>query len=98
MKNKLSGFALFIAFLIAPVSAWSGCFSDFDCGIGYKCVKEPYSSNGVCMKSVNEFGIQQYNSPSPNSIYPRYGGDSCNFDTDCPIGFRCDRTYKVCVR
>jgi len=88
--KKLIVFLLFINGLFA-------CYSDFDCGIGYKCVKAPFNSEGTCMKSVDNYGIQQFNSPSLDSIGPKMGG-GCEFDTDCPIGFRCDSYYKECVR
>lgn len=86
-----------IIFLLAPVYVWGGCFSDFDCGIGYRCVKALFHTTGVCMKSVDEYGIQQYNLPRLDSIYPKYEGD-CDFDSDCPIGFYCHRKYKTCVK
>ncbi len=64
------------------------CTSDYDCGIGYKCVKAPLKSRGVCMKSVDEHGLKQYNLPDSNSIGPNLDLDGdCTFDTDCPIGF-----------
>ena len=83
--------------LVFIVSGLFACYSDFDCGIGYKCVKAPYNSEGTCMKSVDDYGIQQFNSPSINSIGPKTES-GCEFDTDCPIGFRCDPYYKECVR
>lgn len=83
--------------VIFIASGLFACYSDFDCGIGYKCVKAPYNSEGTCMKSVNNFGIQQFNLPSVNSIGPKTS-DGCEFDTDCPIGFRCDPYYKECVK
>lgn len=64
-----------------------GCSSDISCGIGYKCVKPQYSASGTCMKSVNEFGIQQFNSPSSNIGVNM--DKKCSFDTECPIGFKC---------
>ena len=75
------------------------CSSDFDCDMGASCVKKPYHSDGVCMKNVNEFGTQQYNMPSTDSIGPNMDTDGqCTFSTDCPIGFKCDSNYKVCVK
>lgn len=62
-----------------------------------RCVKSPYKTYGVCMKSVNEYGTQQYDLPRLDSINPKYEGD-CDFDTDCPIGFYCHRKFKVCVK
>ena len=73
------------------------CYSDFDCGIGYKCVKAPFNTTRVCMKSVNQYGIQQFNMPTFNSMMPKTMGN-CQFDMYCPIGFRCDPYYKECVR
>mgnify|MGYP001051146953 CR=1 FL=1 len=76
-----------------------GCASDYSCGIGFKCVKAPLKSSGVCMKSVDEHGIKQYNSPESNSVGPNLDLDGqCSFDTDCPIGFKCDREYKACIK
>jgi|GEM_PF-1578999 len=83
-------------FLVFVIHCY-GCVSDFDCGIGYKCVKAPFNTSGTCMKSVDKFGIPTYNLPDPDSILPKTSGD-CDFDIDCPIGFYCDRYYKVCVK
>lgn len=75
------------------------CTSDFNCGIGFKCVKAQFQSQGVCMKAVNEFGDQQFNLPDNNSVMPNLDIEGqCRFSTDCPIGFRCDTKYKVCVK
>lgn len=76
----------------------SGCSSDFQCSMGEKCIKKPYSNNGVCMKTVNRYGGQTYSAPSASSVRPRMGGKQCRFLTDCPIGFQCDMTYNVCVK
>ncbi len=88
---------LMSVYICIPVYARGDCFSDFDCGIGYRCVKAPFHTSGVCMKSVDEFGLQQYDLPRLDSVNPRYEGD-CDFDLDCPIGFYCHRKYKVCVK
>jgi len=74
------------------------CTSDFDCSYGNSCVKKPYSSEGVCMQNVNQFGVKQYVAPKTNSVMPRMDNNGCSFDMDCPIGFRCDSNYKVCVK
>jgi hypothetical protein len=97
MKKKLLGVLMVMVVISIPVWAWSDCFSDFDCGIGHRCVKAPYKTYGVCMKSVDEYGTQQYDLPRLDSINPRYEGD-CDFDTDCPIGFYYHRKFKVCVK
>lgn len=73
----------------------SGCSSDFDCGTGQVCVKKPNNFSGICMNSVNEWGNNTYHSPSLDSINPRMDYDQCG---QCPIGFRCDLKYKVCVK
>jgi DNA-directed RNA polymerase subunit RPC12/RpoP len=75
----------------------SGCSSDYECGIGNRCVKAQYSSTGTCMKTVNQYGTPTYDLPDPNNIginpYKK-----CSFDTDCPIGFKCDSSYNACVK
>jgi len=82
-----------------PASVYSDkeCSSDFSCSIGYKCVKAPLKSRGVCMRSVDEYGLKQYNMPNTNSVGPNLNLDG-QFNTDCPIGFKCDKTYKACVK
>jgi len=75
----------------------SGCSSDYSCGIGFKCIKEQFQSNGVCMKAVNEYGTQSYSLPDLNSVGVNLG-NKCTFDADCPIGFRCDSKYKACIK
>lgn len=98
---RLSGFVIVVVALIflVPDLGFPGCYSDFDCGIGYRCVKAPLQSYGTCMKEVDEYGTPTYEMPSLDSVGPNMNikGD-CDFDTDCPIGFRCHRKYKTCVK
>lgn len=68
-------------------SSDSGCTSDYSCGVGYKCVKPQYNSEGICMKSVDSNDIQQFNSPQ-NNVGPNMN-KQCTFNTDCAIGFSC---------
>ncbi len=49
------------------------------------------------MKVVDRFGNSTYGRPD-NDIGIRPFGSGCRFNTDCSIGFNCDRTYKVCVK
>ncbi len=89
--------SIFSLTFIEPVYAKS-CSSDFSCGMGQTCVKSPYKTRGNCMKTVNRYGTPQYNMPSPKSIGPNMSGGSCMFSTDCPIGFKCDRRLKACIK
>jgi len=75
----------------------NSCSSDYSCGIGFSCVKKPFSSSGVCLKTVNSYGTPTYNMPDLNSIGIKTEG-SCLFNTDCPIGFRCNSNLKACVK
>jgi len=75
----------------------SSCSSDYSCGVGFSCIKKPFSSTGVCLKSVNSYGTPTYKMPDPDSIGVKTEG-SCTFSTDCPIGFRCDSNLKACVK
>lgn len=82
-----------------PSSTVKQCSSDYSCGVGSICVKEPLQSMGVCMMSVDEHGLQKYNTPDRTSIGPNLDIDGqCRFDVNCPVGFRCDTTYKACVK
>ena len=98
MKNILYPIILsFLLIFISPISVYA-CSSDYSCRYGQKCVKAPYKSKGVCMDVVDRYGIKKYKQPSSNSIGPNLGREQCRFNTDCSIGFKCDRTYKVCVK
>ena len=80
-------------------SSSNTCTSDFSCGMGSKCIKKPGRSSGICMTEVNRYGTKTYSSPSSLSVGVRsYTSEACKFNTDCPIGFKCDREYKVCVK
>lgn len=95
--RKLFLFTLVSLSLVVPAAAFA-CSSDYSCGVGYACVKEPYKTRGVCMKTVNEYGIQTFDLPRKRSIGPKMSGEGCTFVTDCPIGFKCDRDLEVCVK
>ena len=77
----------------------NNCTSDFSCGIGKKCVKKPGSYSGICMTTVDQYGTKTYSTPSSSSAKRRDRSSSeCTSNLDCPIGFKCDREYKVCVK
>lgn len=95
LKSSRLIFAVMFA-LVPTVS--KGCTSDYSCGVGYACVKEPYKTRGECMRTVDEYGVQTFEMPRDSSLGPKMSGDGCTFVTDCPIGFRCDRELEVCVR
>ncbi len=82
------------------VNTPNGCASDFECGVGNKCIKGPLQGQGQCLTPVNKFGLPQPNvMPDPNSIkINTKAKGSCDFDTQCGVGFRCDQTLKVCVQ
>ena len=80
-------------------SSSNNCTSDFSCGIGKKCVKKPGSYAGICMATVDQYGTKTYSTPSSSSAKRRDRSSSeCTSNLDCPIGFKCDREYKVCVK
>ena len=79
-------------------SSAKSCSSDYSCGIGKLCVKKPYASSGICMTSVNEYGMKTYPNKSTDSIYMGTTNKSCQYITDCPVSFTCDRTYNVCIK
>lgn len=78
-------------------SVSGGCSSDFSCGTGQACVKPMFQSTGVCLTKVDAVGTKQYGMPSLSSIGVRTKA-SCQVNTDCEVGFRCDTTLKSCVR
>ena len=73
------------------------CSSDYSCGVGYKCVKGMYESQGVCMQTVNQYGVQEFGSPKIDSIGVNTTAQ-CQGSLDCPIGFTCDMKLKACIK
>ena len=74
------------------------CSSDYSCPYGQKCVKPQYRTTGTCMKVVDNLGVSKTYSPNSGSIQPNFQKKSCRYLTDCPINFRCDLKYSVCVK
>lgn len=82
-----------------PLTASSGCTSDYECGVGLSCIKGPMQSTGQCMQKVNEFGTPLPTISNPNSTLPNTNiNGQCTLNSECPIGFRCDMTLKTCVK
>ncbi len=76
-----------------------GCLSDYSCPYGQKCIKELYSTRGLCAAPVNEYGNPTYTQPSSDSINIRsYNDAQCQTNMDCPLMFRCDQELKVCFK
>jgi hypothetical protein len=78
---------IFASLILVVSSAIASCNSDYDCGYGNKCVKAQYNLRGTCMKSINQYGTQQYNTPKAN--FGVNMNRQCRFDMECPIGFKC---------
>jgi len=98
MKKVLIALLFSLFFLTTTNTVYAkSCSSDFSWGMGSACVKEPFKNRGVCMKTTNNYGVRTYNTPSTNSLGTKSSG-SCSFNTECPIGFKCDRRYKECVK
>ncbi|MDA7455661.1 hypothetical protein N8844_06385 [Planktomarina temperata] len=74
------------------------CSSSVQCGIGKKCVKKPGKARGICMQKVDKYGVKSFDMPDLDVGVRGFNEDQCNFNTDCQIGFSCDREYKVCVK
>lgn len=65
------------------VAADPGCINDVQCGVGKKCLIGPYQVRGYCAVVVNEYGTRTYDNSG--------AAQTCRYDTDCSIGFRCGR-------
>jgi len=62
----------------------NSCISDVSCAYGSTCVKRP-GKGGQCMKK-------------PRNSGKNFEPTSCTLNTQCGMGYKCDRTYKVCVQ
>jgi len=98
--KKMPILLLAVASMFFATQIWAkSCSSDYSCSYGQSCVKDLYKSNGVCMTNVNKNGTKTFAGPKSSSIGIRsYGDAQCRYNTDCPIGFDCDRSSKVCVK
>jgi hypothetical protein len=83
-------------------AAYAGCYSDFECGYGNKCVKASGDVNvtGVCVRPSDQFGNSRPDYSTPKPEPQKVNG--CSFDTDCSIGFSCfkrnGQIYGVCLK
>ncbi len=100
--RAISNAVLIAGAILFVGAAYAGCFSDFDCGYGNKCVKASRDINitGVCVTPSDKFGSPRpdYSAPKPEPSKVR----GCSFDTDCDIGFSCmkrnGQIYGICVK
>lgn len=87
---------------VAPTEttqASKACTSDFTCGVGYACVKKQFASSGLCAKTVDDLGVQTFDTPSTDSVGPKLPERTdCQYVTDCPVGFRCDLATGACLK
>lgn len=92
-------FVLSVVFAFVSICQAEECYSDYNCGIGYRCIKNFGETKGVCMKEYNEYNTPTYNLPRPDSVGPRgYNRAECHYDAECPYGSYCDDEYKVCIK
>lgn len=62
----------------------NSCSRDGNCGYNEICVKKPGMTRGLCMGK-------------PSGVGRNWSPQSCTRDTQCMVGARCDRTYRICV-
>jgi hypothetical protein len=75
------------------------CSSDYSCGVGFTCVKNNFSASGYCAKNVNPYGVQQFDAADPGSVNVKTPSKrDCQFDSQCPVGFRCEASSGACVK
>lgn len=83
----------------APGGYDSGsCTSDYSCGVGRKCIKSNYSTSGFCATTVDNYGMRKFNMPELDSFgVKRPEVTDCKYDSDCPVGFRCNQKSGACL-
>jgi hypothetical protein len=77
-----------------------GCSSDYNCKYGSRCVKQQYQTLGLCAQNVTPYGVPTFAPPNPESALVGGQGD-CQWNTDCPVGFRCIKGNAIsghCLR
>jgi len=69
------------------------CSSDVSCGIGNQCIKAPGKSFGACMEVTDKSNVYM---PDANSAF--YQNARCIFNSDCEVGYICNKEYKACIK
>lgn len=105
MRKKFVALCLVVtaAILIMSVHA-EACYSDFDCGIGGKCIKYSGEMQGAC---TNPYGNTEkrgrdryYEDDSPKGGRSK-AGKQCYSNMDCGIGGDCIKVnnsmYGTCT-
>jgi hypothetical protein len=101
MRNIILGL-VFLSSMGGFQAVYAACYSDFDCGVGQKCVKAKGDINisGTCVTPSDSFGNPRIDSSPPRSQPRNVPG--CSFNTDCEIGFSCvkrsGQLYGICVK
>lgn len=91
-----------LSFSVFSLGSWAGCYNDFQCTYGQKCVKPEgsYSLQGLCVIPVDSAGFQDY-TPKPIANQPQEVS-RCSFNTDCSLGDSCIKRagelYGICVK
>ena len=65
-------------------SSNNSCTRDGNCSYNEFCAKKPGMTRGECMEK-------------PSGVGRNWSPQGCTRDSQCSVGGRCDRTYKICV-
>jgi len=85
---KMCKFLQAVMFSTALISSTAyPCTSDYDCGIGKRCVKSSYEYSGYCARAVNEYGDTAWGAKRRGIL--ETGTRQCYGSSDCPGAFRC---------
>ena len=76
---------------ISGTARAESCTSDFSCGVGEMCAKEPYKITGTCVRKVDKYGATDYLSgPSTDSVgVGTEDSGTCMLSSECPAGYTC---------
>lgn len=86
---------LFVVILF-PITAFC-CVSDFECGMGHKCAKGSFQSQGVCVQVERSLGVPDVTRmPRTDSVYPNMTPPKV-FQS-CPAGYYWSYDLQICVR
>lgn len=80
----------------APAGA--SCDNDFECGVGYACIKAPLQTNGSCYRAEQGYGVPSTYTPQVESIGPNLNTQGQCPATPCAPGYRCEVAIGACVR
>ncbi len=89
-----------MSLLFCPPSLALECYTDLDCTMGNRCVKQEYEEKGTCREGSRQLNPGQNYRPDPERPQGDTKGKMCWSNKDCESGLECimksGQMYGIC--